>query len=364
MANNDTVYPPLKLGNNIFSDLSVEKTARELLTNTNKVYIHDANDGQNQDVLQLDFDADNNLVFLGSVKSQKSNSTDQGEIQYKSIYLKTYTGDQSSSDESIGGGGGSGSGGTIIGNYVQSINAGYGISLSGSASNPIISVNTSVIGSGGGVSSPNNPDYLALLEFLKVMEVIYEGDVTNEFDMALEYTNKTRRDVTGIRIIFEPIDNNNRTFNCIRIKNDGVKKDVSEKIYLKVIESPERINDTDISNAGINHCYAKIGDVITTVSSNSVNQSEDKEWYEWYFPKNVVLKPGYEYVIIPHHDKSYELVTESTRTLSMLTTSDIDTSNQGYDGVWTSNRSERIGVEATPIIQFCTKEPTTIIITK
>ena len=45
MANNDKVYPPLKLGNNIFSDLSVEKTARELLTNTNKVYIHDANDG-------------------------------------------------------------------------------------------------------------------------------------------------------------------------------------------------------------------------------------------------------------------------------------------------------------------------------
>lgn len=206
-------------------------------------------------------------------------------------------------------------------------------------------------------TTSNNPDIAALLTLLEVMEVEYEEDpvgetssLTESLDSGSVYTTK------GIRFKWV---NDDFVCNCIRFKNitTGGSR-YNGNIFLKVVEC-DVINE--ISNE---YGYAAIGDAINTVSSNSLNLYENNninEFYEWYFPKKVILRNDKVYAIIPHHDKTYDEVTDSNATFVIHATNNINTSTDGITGVWTSDRNITLSRSVTPLLEFCNKIPTTII---
>jgi hypothetical protein len=75
------------------------------------------------------------------------------------------------------------------------------------------------------------------------------------------------------------------------------------------------------------------------------------------------LKQNRVYAIIPHHDKSYVTVTDSEAKIIIFGSSDIHSANKTINGIWIDERNESFtqSEQKTPIIQFCNKIPTTII---
>ena len=350
----------LKLGDKTYSRLNVSKTEEQLLHNTNAVYVA-TNNKDMSDLLQLQYFPENNQILLGSVKQQFQDENDNGEVSFKQIYLNAV-----GYGENTGGGSSSGStgGSTIVGNYVESISAVNGIVISGTSRKPIISVSGSSSPSNPStnVSSLDTPDYYALLELLNVMEVQYEDEPLDSSTLDIATTNTG--DIvnsSGFRLEWTyTVDT--VVCNCIRWKNfntGGQRYDGD--IYLKIIEyEPGSILGDVVNDYGAN------GDVITNVSSNGVNQklkNTKDEWYEWYFPKNLVITSGKTYVFIPHHDKKADVVTDSTAKFIIFATSDINTGAM-RTGLWTGTRSSDVNQRKTPIIQFCTKTPTTIVMKK
>lgn len=316
-------FTNLKLGNVSYADMTVTKSDEDLIRDVNQIYLNSQND-INSDKMQLEYDPDSKMIKFGIVKTQVINDKDDGNFELKQIYVPT--------NES----------GTVT-------------------PDPDPDPTPDPDPDPTDVTTVDSPDYYALLDLLEVLEVHYEDEPISALDFVDESsgTITSRNSVTGIR--FRYVSSESVSINCIRIKNNNLNPSYNKKFYLKVIRSAEKI----IGDIDETYDYGEIDDHITTVSSNCINQKDnDDEWFEWYFPKNVILENDYIYVIIPHHDKTYEKVTESDARIALRTSSDINSGSKGIDGVWTNTRSETIGIQASPVIQFCYKNPTTVIMTQ
>lgn len=403
----------LNLGDKTYSNMNTSKDAWGLLRNTNQVYVN-VNNMDKSDLLQFPYDPNRKQFCIGKVRAQQDSSTTEGAISEQTVYVPIVTGSSSSTGgiqddddvstivegtgiivdnsnpknprvsvntsliatrqfvlDTLSQTGGSG-GGDITINGVTSIGQGTGIIVNNSDSNnPIISVNTSLMAtrdyvleitknSGTGTTATNldNPDYAALLELLNVMEVQYEDEPIQSVNLS-SATSDNLHVTKGFRFQCS-ITETQFSANCIRWKNyntGGNRYDGD--VFLKIIEyDPITGQETSIG-------YGAVGEKILTVSSNSINQTRrntQDEWYEWYFPKQINFKSSFIYVIIPHHDKSYESVTTSEAKVVVFGTSDTNTSTQAVNGMWTSDRQDIANVtNQTPIIQFCQKKPTTIL---
>lgn len=371
----------LKLGDRIFSDLSITKEEDwGMMHNRNSVYIN-ALQENGIDKTQFTYDPDRKWFNFGKVIQRASSSTDQGEETFYNVYLKPFIVSQDGSIIEDGSEGGSIEGGGS--STILTIGSGTGIKIDNSNPQiPIISIDTKIVPTkekvdeldatvddlqdkikfilGTDTPTPttsNNPDIAALLTLLDVMEVEYEEDpvgetssLTESLDSGSVYTTK------GIRFKWV---NDDFVCNCIRCKNitTGGSR-YNGNIFLKVVEC-DVINE--ISNE---YGYAAKGDAINTVSSNSLNLYQNNnvnEFYEWYFPKKVILRNNKVYAIIPHHDKTYDKVTQSNVTFVIHAANNINTSTDGITGVWTSDRNIHISNSVTPLLEFCNKIPTTII---
>lgn len=411
----------IKLGDKIYSNLNISKNEFGLVRNYNQVYVN-ANNMNLTDLLQFPYDPNRKQFYIGKVKAQADSSTGDGAITEQNVYVPIVTGSGTTSGggsivedndvqvivqgtgiivnstnvtrpvvsvntsviatrqfvlDTVQQMGGTGGGGDITINGITSLVAGTGINVDDTdSSNPVISVNTSTIatkeyvreqiksnGTTGGSSTGetqinlDNPDYAALLELLNVLEVHYDDEPLTSFFSSTSETGSIHQS-TGFRIKWVLTSGETEyVANCIRWKNITTNGNrFNGSIYLKVLEyQPSEFNELG---------YAQIDETILTVSSNSINQKENNEegeWYEWYFPKNISFKPNHVYVIIPHHDKTFEKVTETTAKMCIFGTSDTNAATNNVTGIWTGNRSTEVNVIQNPIIQFCYKNPTTIL---
>ena len=191
------------------------------------------------------------------------------------------------------------------------------------------------------------------------MQVQYENE-PESYESTSRSDSGSSYQSTGVRFKWTfSVDETTNTYvaNCIRWKNFSTNGErYNGEIFLKIVEyEPSEYDE---------YGYAKLGEKILSVSSNSINQykrNEENEWYEWYFPKQIQFKRNHVYVIIPHHDKSYECVTESDSKFLIYGTSDIHTGQKNIIGIWTDTRQENTNESRNPIIQFCKKTPTTIL---
>lgn len=326
----------LQLGNKVYSNMNLTQDDFGMVRNTNQVYVH-VNKTDNSDLLQLQYDPNQNQFLLGKVKVQADSSLGEGSITEKNVWVRAVSGD----DTSTGGGGNTG-GGTNTGG--GGTNTGGGNTNTGGGNNTIVNVDL------------DNPDYAALLELLNVMQVQYDEEPLYHIDTNSD-TNGTMYQSTGFRFVWAGSVESEFFVNCLRWKNmnvDGERFD--GEVFLKVIE----YEPVEIGTNG----YGAIGNKITTVSSNSINQKEHNvlgQWYEWYFPKQISFKPNYVYVIVPHHDKDYDTITESSAKVTVFGSSDTNAAHNNITGIWTNTRQSSTNNNKTPIIQVCQKNPTTIL---
>lgn len=371
---NEVQPTKIVLGEKTFHELDIEKDEFGIVRNFNKVYVNTLNENRT-DKLQFTYDPSKKWFHFGKVKQKEDSSNDTGAEGYYNIYLKPYivNGDGSVVEEGSSGGQieTTNPDSTTGKNYLTSVGKGFGILIDNTIpQSPIVSVDSSIIPtdtkintlidkklanlniSGGECSGLDfdNPDIMALLELLEVMQVQYEDEPITTHDSASNYNNYTDRTTKGFRFVWTK---EKASFNCLRLKQNNTNND---EIYLKIIDGGTIINDgLEVSQLP----FGKIGDPINTVSSNKVQQKAN-EWNEWYFPKNVVLSQQHIYIVIPHHDKTYsEGVTASTTELKVQTTNDYNSAYSTETGVWTSDRTNNV-TTCSPIFQLCYKNPTTI----
>lgn len=372
----------LKLGERIFCNISEERTGDwDMIYNRNQVYTPALSEN-GVDQAQFEYDPDKKWIKFGKVIQRATSATDQGEESLYNVYFKPYIVGVDGAIIEQGQSGGQfdqdiNSGGSSSG--IITIGAGEGVTINyDNPQTPIISIDGSSFASKdevnvlrvtlsnhisncGGSTSVNldTPDYAALLELLNVLEVQYEDEPIGEcFNTVEDIETGEIFYSSGIRFKWV---NDDFTTNCIRYKNlntSGTRKNTD--VFLKIVECKrlEGLNDR--------YEYAEIGSPIITVSSNSVNfqnENEQEQWYEWYFPKYFTLKQNTVYAIIPHHDKSYVTVTDSEAKIIIFGSSDIHSANKTINGIWIDERNESFtqSEQKTPIIQFCNKIPTTII---
>lgn len=379
----------LKLGSRVFSDLSTEKVGDwEMIHNRNQVYTQALSEN-GIDKAQFEYDPDKKWFRFGRLIQRASSATDQGEESYYNVYLKPYIVGQGGAVVDQGSGGGT-TEGEGSGTGIGSLFGGDGIIIdySNGSENPLIKVDRTSVptvealedlirrldnlqpGSGGSGGSSdgnqnieivnyNTPDLYALIELLEVMKVMYDGEpIGNTHETVSDIETGAQHLSTGVRFKWM---NEDFTCNCLRFKNINVGGNRQDKdIYLKFLECKR----TDaLSDAGA-YGYGEIGSSVLTVSSNAINfkqENEQGQWYEWYFPKQITLKANTVYAIIPHHDKSYPTITESDAKFIVYGSSDVHTGNTKVTSIWTSPRTAENQISQTPIVQFCNKIPTTII---
>lgn len=377
----------IKLGDRVFaSSDNFTEVDWQGIHQRNQVYT-EALSVNGIDKAQFEYDPDKKWFKFGSLIERKTSATDQGEESFYNVYLKPYVVTQDNviiddgsgggviQNPTTGGGSGSGSGG------IQTLVGGDGIIIDFATlgnTSPIISADFNLVASVNSINeinarldnlgmgdsgesgetgvNLNNPDYAALLELLNVMEVHYEDEpVGTVYNLTDDDVTANIHLTTGVRFVWLDRDT---SVNCIRFKNYNTGGNRGDyKIFLKVVECPILDSLTQQPD------YAPVGKPIMTVSSNSINQKENNtkdEWYEWYFPKNIQFKNNTTYAIIPHLDKTFSNVTETTAKVVFFGTTDVNTSTI-YTGFWTGERSQNINVEQTPILQFCNKIPTTIL---
>lgn len=378
----------IKLGDRVFaSSDNFREVDWEGIHHRNQVYTG-ALAVNGIDKAQFEYDPDKKWFKFGSLIERQTSATEQGQENLYNVYLKPYIVTQDNIVVDSGSGGGviqnpsTGEGGETSG--IQTLVGGTGITIDFSTlgnTSPIISADFNTVasvdsinainaridglelgGSGGSGESGgtgvnlNNPDYAALLELLNVMEVHYEDEpVGTVYNLTGDDVTANIHLTTGTRFVWLDPDT---SVNCIRFKNYNTGGDRGDyKIFLKVVECPILDGLTQQPD------YAPVGKPIMTVSSNSINQKENNtkdEWYEWYFPKNIQLKNNTTYSIIPHLDKTFSTVTATTAKVVFFGTTDVNTSTI-YTGFWTGERTENINIQQTPILQFCNKIPTTIL---
>lgn len=326
---NEDLYNGVKLslGNNTYSDMNVEKDEWGIVRNDNQIYVN-TNNTINSDLLQLKYYDTSKQFLLGKVKVVPDG--DDPVATYKNVYVKVVTGEeQNTSDDTEG----------------DTDNDTDNDSCECSNDANLI----------------DDPEYSALLQLLEVMEVQYEDQINPEDIKNTSFVDSGKIFLsTGFRFKYSFGDDETFVANCIRWKNfntDGERFD--GEVFLKVIE----YEPTEYDNFG----YAKEGEKIISVSINSINQkvsNSENQWYEWYFPKKISFKRNHLYVIIPHHDKFYKSVTTSEAKFVIFGTKNINSGQGNIAGIWTGDRNEDVDSDFNPIVQFCKKIPTTIIMKK
>lgn len=372
----------IQLGSSTLRTLNVIKDEWANIREDNKVYINTSNENKS-DKLSFTYDPSRKWFQFGKVKQKDDSATDTGKEAYYNVYLKPYIigEDGSVVEEGTGGGSSStgGGGSTETQTGLTSIGSGEGIRVDFTIPNvPIISIdndvvvtndtvqqiiedkleNMNIVGGDGTSVDINTPDYNALLELLNVLFVAYEDEAIVTFNSAENFENFSTKDVTGFRYVWIE---NDKSFNCLRIKKDFTTQNEASSIYLKVIDGGELTQGYDNNDLP----YGKTGDAVFTISKNSVSMKTENDWYEWYFPKNIEMKQNHIYAFIPQIDKDYKAgITECKDKISIKVTNDYNSAYEKEIGVWLSTRANDVdkinNKPCTPIFQLCYKNPTTI----
>lgn len=335
----DEEHFELKLGERVYSDLNVSKSGFDMYANHNYVYLNTrVND--NTDILQFPYDPNKRRVFIGKVRSELDSAVGEGQIDDYNVYVNVVTQDTSGGTEE----GGGSSGGD----------------------------------SSGGVDFSKTPEYKQVVQLLDYIDFNYGEQ--RDIEVYNTSTASDNRVCVGFRFAWK--DDEAKTFNCVRWKNfstgatsftlneagDNWSLNTSAQrytgdIFLKVVEYD--INDLASMCAGV-------GDSVTNVSVNTVNQSTDNvqnNYYSWYFAEPITFKPNKVYVFFPHHDRSGGKVTGSQATMVVSGTTNIMTAYQGLNGMWWGNPLQRRAIfnsntsttpaqnrqneNFEPIIEFC-----------
>lgn len=137
----------LKLGDRIFSDLSMTKEEDwGMMHNRNSVYI-DALSENGVDKTQFTFDPDRKWFNFGKVIQRETSATSQGEETFYNVYLKPYIVSEDGTIIEDGSEGGSIDGDiTGEGSGILTIGSGTGIKVNNSNPQvPIISIDTNIV---------------------------------------------------------------------------------------------------------------------------------------------------------------------------------------------------------------------------
>ena len=208
MSEEDTpqeVYPSsLTLGKKtIVANINQSKDQYNALRNLNNVYI-DAQAVATNNRTQFEIDPNTFRIKLGQARVKHQNGAHTGDIKHYTVYVPTYTVQDTGSGSGTGNTGG-GSGTTISGG-IKTIISGEGINVVGGSSDESvkISVDTTTIAtkdyvderyttSGGGTTSGgesvkiDSVEFYELKELLEVLEVTYDEESLRKHDTLLQY---------------------------------------------------------------------------------------------------------------------------------------------------------------------------------